>query len=230
LNLELRFEGRSKGIEGAISVHDLNNELVILALCEANYCLLERKSEAGNGRIVAMYRQEFEDGTCEWSTIREIHIPKSANFRDYSAITMDPNGRVAIASQEDSRLWVGHLLGQEEGGLWDVYSIEFDWEVGKVYDFPRNDRCEKIYCKIEGVHWLDDKMIIAVLDKMKKGKERRIRNAWQRTRVPTFSFYHRPHAMRNNNKWIFPYVVLIKEDSASSFLGAFLACIRTFSF
>jgi hypothetical protein len=42
---ELWFQGRSKGIEGAIGVHDLNYELVILALCEANYCLLERKSD-----------------------------------------------------------------------------------------------------------------------------------------------------------------------------------------
>ena len=39
-------------------------------------------------------------------------------------------------------------------------------------DFPKNDSCETIYCNVEGVHWLNDDMIIAVSDKMKsKGKQ-----------------------------------------------------------
>jgi hypothetical protein len=44
--------------------------------------------------------------------------------------------------------------------------------IGKVFDFPKNDNCETIYCNIEGVHWLNDDMIMAVSDKMKgRGKQ-----------------------------------------------------------
>jgi hypothetical protein len=36
----------------------------------------------------------------------------------------------------------------------------------------KNVNCEKVYCNIEGVEWLNDEMIVAVSDKMKgKGKQ-----------------------------------------------------------
>lgn len=172
---EFEFEGDSKGFEGAVAVRDLNNEVVVLGLCEGNYCSEKHKDEAGNGRVIAMRRTVLDDGSCLWSTIREIKIPSSAYFRDYSAITVDrQNGRVAISSQEESQLWVGRLLGKTPTGLWNIDRIEFDDKTSSVYDFPKNDQCKTVYCNIEGVHWLPGKqdMIIAVSDKMKgKGKQ-----------------------------------------------------------
>jgi hypothetical protein len=173
---EFAFEGASKGFEGAISVYDLNNELVVLGLCEGNHCSEKEKKDRGNGRFVAMRKTFLDDGTCTWATVRTINIPHSVNFLDYSAATISPTGRVAITSQEDSKLWVGQLTGQvvADNGetLWDVDAMEFDESAGKMYDFPKNDMCETVYCNIEGVHWISDDLVMAVSDKMKgKGKQ-----------------------------------------------------------
>ena len=174
---EYTFEGDSKGFEGAITIRDLNNEMIILGLCEGNHCSETHKNESGNGRLIAM-RKTVESRSngkshCTWTTIRMINIPTSANFKDYSGITMNGSGKVGISSQENSQFWVGKLLGQDiDSGLWDINEVEFDTTVGKVFDFPKNDNCETIYCNIEGVHWLNDDMIIAVSDKMKgRGKQ-----------------------------------------------------------
>lgn len=177
---EFSFEGDSKGFEGAIAVRDFNESLVILALCEGNHCSEEKKFDVGNGRVVAMRWEAtppIVNGTgpgCQWSTIRTIHLPKSITFRDYSAMSLEKaTGRIAITSQEDSQLWIGRLKGQDEvTGLWDVDAIEFDDEDGKIYDFPKNDLCETVYCNIEGIHWINSEMVMAVSDKMKgSGKQ-----------------------------------------------------------
>ena len=170
---EFEFEGSSKGFEGATAVHDLSGELVVLGLCEGNHCSEKYKNDVGNGIVVAMRKTFDEHGHCQWETIRKIRVPKSANFRDYSALAVrEGTSRVAISSQEESQMWVGTLLGRNEAGLWDVDRMEFDDSEGVVYDFPKNDNCETIYCNIEGVHWLNDDMVIAVSDKMKgRGKQ-----------------------------------------------------------
>lgn len=175
---EFEFEGSSKGFEGAIAVRDLNNEMVVLGLCEGNHCSekKKKKNDKGHGRLVAMRKkiQTGPDGTtsCQWVTIRTIHIPSSAMFRDYSDISMTDAGKVGITSQEDSQLWVGQLNGQTPAGLWDVDQMEFDKAYGSVFDFPKNDSCQTVYCNIEGVDWINDGMIIAVSDKMKgRGKQ-----------------------------------------------------------
>lgn len=174
---EFEFEGDSKGFEGATAIRDLNNEMVILALCEGNHCSETRKNDKGNGRLVAMRKQvqANPDGTttsCEWKTIRMINVPRSAWFKDYSAIAMTDSGKVGISSQEESQFWVGHLLGQNTDGLWDIDKLEFNTKLGFVLDFPKNDACETVYCNIEGVNWINDDMIMAVSDKMKgKGKQ-----------------------------------------------------------
>jgi hypothetical protein len=173
------FEGDSKGFEGAIAIRDLNNDLVILGLCEGNHCSEKNKHDVGHGRVVAMRWEATPPGNatapgCQWSTIRMINIPKSAAFRDYSAVTLEKEtGRVAVSSQEESQLWVGLLTGLNEAtGLWDVDAMEFDDDVGKLYDFPKNGDCQTIYCNVEGVHWINSDMIMAVSDKMKsKGKQ-----------------------------------------------------------
>lgn len=176
-NCEYEFEGDSKGFEGAISVRNLENELILLGLCEGNHCSESRKNDRGNGRVVVMQKGTVsaEDGneTCQWKTIREIKIPESADFLDYSAISLNDDGKVAITSQEDSQLWIGKLRGKrEEDGLWDISAMEFDTNESKVFDFPKNNQCFTMYCNIEGIHWINDEMLMAVSDKMKsKGKQ-----------------------------------------------------------
>ena len=167
---EFTFEGASKGFEGAIGIRDLNNELVILGLCEGNHCSEANKNDIGHGKLVAMRQGQADDGSCQWSTIRTIDIPPTAAFRDYSAISLhSASGKVAISSQEESQLWVGKLQGQEEDGRWDVDAMEFKTNKGKVFDFPKNDSCQTVYCNIEGVHFVNAHTIMAVSDKMKSG-------------------------------------------------------------
>jgi hypothetical protein len=173
---EFEFEGTSKGFEGGIAVRDLNNQLVVLGLCEGNHCSEKSKKDRGHGRLVAMTRKTSEDGTCEWQTLRVIRIPESADFADYSAITMNAKGRVAIASQEDSQIWIGNLLGQTPEGLWNIAEMEFDVDkkgkkAGPKFNFPKNDMCITVYCNIEGIHWINDEMLLAASDKMKSNQD-----------------------------------------------------------
>jgi hypothetical protein len=166
---EFEFEGNSKGFEGAMPIHDLNGDLVVLGLCEGNHCSesKELQQDKGNGRLVAMKQETLSDGTCQWSTIRTIKIPKTAYFGDYSSIDMNDSGHVILSSQEESQLWVGQMDGLRPDGLWDVEGMEFRTDDYTIYDFPKNDNCETMYCNVEGVHWVDDYSIIAVSDKMK---------------------------------------------------------------
>jgi hypothetical protein len=181
---EFEFEGTSKGFEGGIAVRDVHNQLVVVGLCEGNYCSETRKNDRGHGRLVAMARETLGGGTCEWQTLRIVDIPKSADFADYSAISMDAKGRVAISTQEDSQIWIGRLLGQTPEGLWNIGEMKFDdSKEGTKFNFPKNDMCMTIYCNIEGIHWINDEMLLAVSDKMKKDQDFRCFEKDQRVHV-----------------------------------------------
>jgi hypothetical protein len=154
-----------------VSVHDLNGTLTILALCEGNKCLEATKEHRGNGRIIVM-QKHVHDGVCIWETVRKLVIPPSADFLDYSDIALDEHGHVAITSQEDSQVWIGQLNGKTADGNWDIDNMEFDANVGEIYDFPKNEDCEVIYCNIEGVYFIDERTLLTVSDKAKgKGKQ-----------------------------------------------------------
>lgn len=166
---QFEFEGDSKGFEGAIAIHDSNDELVVLGLCEGNYCSESRKHEVGHGRLIAMKKKVESDGSCTWATIGTVKIPKTAQFRDYSAITMNDKGMVAISSQEESQIWMGQMLGLNDDGKYDMGAIEFDRDVGSIYSFPKSTGCHTIYCNVEGIHFMNDEMLMGVSDRMKKG-------------------------------------------------------------
>jgi len=103
--------------------------------------------------------------------VQTLEIPKSANFQDYSAISVDSSGKVAVTSQEESQLWIGQLLLDEEN-LYDPEKTDFISDNGKVLDFPRDTNCDVVFCNIEGIHWMNDELLVAVSDKMKsKGKQ-----------------------------------------------------------
>lgn len=87
---------------------------------------------------------------CVWKFQRHIHVPKSANFKDYSDIDIEgegANARVIISSQEDAAVWIGRI---------DTDTFEFKDE-GAVLHFPRaGPDCEMQYCNVEGVQFIDE--------------------------------------------------------------------------
>merc|ERR1712160_212743 len=105
---------------------------------------------------------------CLWETVKVIDVPKTAYFTDYSDISARRNGKVAITTQEDSAVWIGQLLGVVDGKL-DPDIVAFDKDEHEVFQFPMSPGCKTLYCNIEGVSFINDNMIIAVSDKMKKG-------------------------------------------------------------
>lgn len=209
---EYEFDGDSKGFEGAVGLRDANGELFMLGLCEGNHCLEgEAGREHGHGRAVLMRKvvdaphDAFGDHSCVWKTVRILKIPAEAFFQDYSAISISSTGRVAITSQEESQVWLGHLSHwtpdpdavddddsvavtrtRTGGGFFDPERSEFltggvsdkgeenedsnrGARVHGVFDFPRGSNCELLYCNIEGVHWINDELLVTVSDQMKKG-------------------------------------------------------------
>ena len=178
---EFEFEGDSKGFEGAFGMPGLDGEFYIVGLCEGNHCSESRKGDKGHGQMVLMKKNKMNesvvngtssvDSSCLWETVKMIDIPKTANFIDYSDIEVTPSGKVAITSQENSAFWLGQMIGIE-GGVLDPDKIAFNETSYKVFDFPKSNQCQTVYCNIEGITFINDEMIMAVSDKMKKkGKQ-----------------------------------------------------------
>lgn len=173
------FSSANKGFEGAawLPVPGAPNEDggYLLGLCEGNHCAGGKEGrDAGNGRIIVMEKQHVaiapsapdrrrrsltdalpaanaSDG-CIWASVATIDVPRTAAFVDFSAIALRPLDEtegstevgVAIASQESAAVWLGKLkLGS--GGL----PSDFRLSEGRVYDFPRDGECRKVYCNIE---------------------------------------------------------------------------------
>jgi len=188
---EFAFHAENKGFEGAAKVRvargddPTDTELLVLGLCEGNYCEGgARGREAGNGRMVLM-RKRSGNAThaCTWETLNVFALPKTAMFTDYSAMALRPlkedgdsdkNGKdedappsryaIAVTSQESSAVWLGELrIGLNSAGE--------DWSLseGQVLHFPRGADCAIEYCNIEGIDFLDDHLLVAVSDKMKSG-------------------------------------------------------------
>jgi hypothetical protein len=176
---EYTFEGDNTGFEGAVGFPDKDGIMYVLGLCEGNYCRDKNKKskDPGNGRVVLMKKRDVDldanDIGCLWETVREVHIPKSAAFVDYSAIDITSNGRVAISSQESSSVWLGYVSGITDGVI-DPKRFEFSDHDSSVLNFPRDKHCETIYCNVEGIHWINDDMLLAVSDRIKdEGRQNR---------------------------------------------------------
>ena len=170
---EFTFEGDSKGFEGILAVKDINNEIILMGLCEGNHCSEKYKNDRGNGRIVVMRKGLYGDDGCAWETIRTLDIPGTCSFADYSAMALNTaDNRLAITSQEDSQVWIGRLVGAQANGLWDVGAMAFDPSVDQTLDFPKLEhkkKCSTVYCNIEGITWLDNDTLLAASDKTKGG-------------------------------------------------------------
>jgi hypothetical protein len=53
-------------------------------------------------------------------------------------------------------IWIGKLLGNNGNNVWDIDAMEFDNDESKVYDFPKNDQCQMVYCNVGGIHWINN--------------------------------------------------------------------------
>ena len=172
---EVEFEGDSKGFEGAAAVTGSDGQEYIFGLCEGNNCREGKAGkERGNGKVVAMLisHEEMHGYDCVLKTHKILDLPKTAYFMDYSAIAIDDSGKVAVTSQEDSKVWIGELAMDEATGLYDPETSNFVSTEGEVLDFPRDTNCEVIFCNIEGIHFINSELLVAVSDKMKsKGKQ-----------------------------------------------------------
>jgi hypothetical protein len=191
---EFQFGIDNTGFEGMTFIHDLNNDLVMLVVCQGNHCSedKDRRKERGNGVVLVMKKEtvnsnnESNDAemsssssSCQWSAIRTLNLPSSAFFEGYSNIAVTPQtGHVAVASsgtssisssstQEKNKVWVGKLLGRNKDGLWDVDSMEFEPDEFAVYDFPKDENCQNTFSNMKGLDWIDDKTLVtSMVDKV----------------------------------------------------------------
>lgn len=150
--IEFTFESGNKGFEAIVHVRR-NSKDHLLALCEGNKCKGGRKGRKPGGGRVLLFKKKKK----RWLHSRTIKLPRSLPFVDYSGMSID-GGRVAIVSQVNSMLWIGHL-------------DEADWswrDEGQLYEFPRSNNGTIQYGNIEGVGWITPTRIVTVSDRRKK--------------------------------------------------------------
>ena len=153
--VNFNFESQNKGFEGLQWVEKQGREY-LLAMCEGNKCQGGKKGrKPGGGRIQILQKKE----NC-WEKIQTIKLPKSVEFEDYSAISLE-NNRLAVISQASAKLW----LGTFQNDTWDFI------DEGVVYAFPTNKEGKIIYCNVEGICWLNHHQIVVVSDKCKTSKQ-----------------------------------------------------------
>jgi hypothetical protein len=101
-------------------------------------------------------------GECVWETIQVMDVPNTAYFRNYSDMDITNDGKIIIATQQESAVWVGRLKGIDQGMV-HPHEVHFDKnEAGVILSFPKSDSCYTKYCHIEGVHVMNDHMIMGV--------------------------------------------------------------------
>ena len=150
--VDFAFKKRNTGFEGLASLHS-GGRHYLLALCEGNRCRRSHKRHKhGQGRIYVLER-----GRRVWSPVDRIKLPRHANFEDYAGLALRGD-RLAVVSQESSRLWVGRV----KRGAWAIENR------GRVYAFPTTKKGRVKYCTVEGIAWLSATTLVAVSDLKKK--------------------------------------------------------------
>jgi len=155
--VDFSFEKRNTGFEGLASV-EFRGQHFLLALCEGNNCRGGRKSrKGGRGRIHVLQQR---GGI--WKPVARIKLPRHVKFKDYAGMAVKGD-RIAVVSQESSRLW----LGRFRSGEWTINGA------GRIYDFPRTKKGKRLYHTVEGVSWLSSTTLVAVSDLRKKRHPKR---------------------------------------------------------
>merc|ERR1719235_1803922 len=108
-----------------------------------------------------------ETSTCAWKTLRVIELPKIAQFEDYSDVARRGN-TIAISSQASSSLLFADMTLKD--GLLDPDTFEVTG--GEVMRFAPTNNCQVQYCNVEGIEFMNDRLLIASSDSMKgKGRQ-----------------------------------------------------------
>lgn len=155
--VDFSFAKRNTGFEGLASV-EFRGQHFLLALCEGNNCRGGRKSKkGGRGRIHVLQQRGGM-----WKPVARINLPRHVKFKDYAAMAVRGD-RIAVVSQESSRLW----LGRFRSGEWKINGA------GRIYDFPRTKKGKRLYHTVEGVSWLSPTTLVAVSDFRKKRHPKR---------------------------------------------------------
>jgi len=149
--VDFPFEKRNTGFEGLASV-EFRGQHFLLALCEGNNGRGVRKSKKGGRGYIHVLQQRGM-----WRLVARIKLPRHVKFKDYAGIAVRGD-RIAVVSQESSRLW----LGRFRSGEWKIKGV------GRVYDFPRTKKGKRLYHTVEGVSWLSPTTLVAVSDLRKK--------------------------------------------------------------
>jgi hypothetical protein len=155
--IDFPFEERNTGFEGLSAVRWRGHDY-LLALCEGNRCRAGKKGRRPRGGRI----QVLERRGKVWRPVAAIRLPPSVTFEDYSALAIRGE-RIAVASQQSSRLWVGTLR-------------KADWTIvgaGRQYEFPRTRKGKLLYSTVEGISWLSDDTFVAVSDLAKEDHPRR---------------------------------------------------------
>ena len=103
---------------------------------------MPRKPDEKEARPGAHSRARAARSACGIPS-RGSSCPGTRNSRTYAGMALRGD-RLAVVSQESSRLWVGRLRPA-------------DWTItgrGRVYDFPRTKKGKKLYGTVEGISWL----------------------------------------------------------------------------
>jgi hypothetical protein len=165
--VDVAFDKRNTGLEGLSAVRWRGDDY-LLALCEGNLCRAGRAGrKPGGGRIHLLQRS----GTL-WKPVARIKLPKTAMFEDYSAVALQGN-RMAVLSQQSSRLWIGTL----RFGDWTIAGE------GATYEFPRTKKGKIKYGTLEGLCWLTDRSFVCVSDLSKWQAKKRYRKTDQSIHV-----------------------------------------------
>ncbi len=150
--LDHELESANSGVEGLTHL-EVDGVRWLAALCESGKC-----DGRDRGRIL------LRDAAGELS---RVDLPKGLNFGDFSGLAARGD-RLAVTSQESSRIWIGRAYFDEDGAL--------DLETEGVFNFPRQRDGDVDFCTVEGVDWLSDDVLVAVSDLVKDGQKRRCRN------------------------------------------------------
>jgi len=165
--VDFAFEKRNTGFEGLSAIRWREQDY-LLALCEGNRCRAGRAGrKPGGGRIHVLQRS----GPL-WKSVARIKLPQTVTFEDYSAVALRGR-RIAVLSQQSSRLWIGTL----RFGDWTVA------DEGHTYEFPRTKKGKIKYRTLEGLCWLTDRSFVCVSDLSNRHDKRRHRKRDQSIHV-----------------------------------------------
>ena len=156
------FDEKNKGFEGIAHIRK-NGEFYLLFLCEGNQCKGGKDGKKrGDGQI-----QVFHEQNGVWVHVDTIKLPLSVQFKDYSGLDV-LDSKIAVTSQEDSRLWIGTL--KSSGSTPDDIDFMIEGH-GINYQFQEKKKSE--YCNVEGVSFVNDNTLVLVSDKKKKKQKAR---------------------------------------------------------